>query len=150
MERVRQLGVENDHGKLYFERLRSINPPCIPFMGPYLTQLLFVDEGNVDFLNDTRKLPQSKQLINFFKRRKIADIVAENQQYQNQPYCLQVEPHIRVRHFLFTTANTFIRKSEIDVFTHPLMFCLLVLLFSLLVWNGECRRVYTSFFTSLW
>ncbi|OQV18810.1 Son of sevenless-like protein 1 [Hypsibius exemplaris] len=86
----------HNHGKNYFAKLRRINPPCIPFVGQYLSQLHFFEKGNASFLNGTEDCPLVDQrLINFGQRRRIADIVTEIQQYQNQPYCLDVEPKIR-------------------------------------------------------
>jgi len=85
-----QDGIEliQDHCRVYWEKLRSINPPCVPYYGEYQSKILFVQEGMKDFLGET-------SLINFTKRRKVSDIISEIQQYQNQPYCLKPCPEFR-------------------------------------------------------
>jgi len=68
----------------------------------YLTQILHVEEGSSDFLplNPTTgamdKGTLLSELVNFGKRRLVAKIILEIQQYQNEPFNLNDEPQIRV------------------------------------------------------
>ncbi|KAG0206379.1 hypothetical protein BGX28_002142 [Mortierella sp. GBA30] len=73
----------------YREELHSVNPPCVPFVGMYLTDLVMIQDGNGDFLK------KSSHLINFYKRVKTAEVIREIQQYQSVPYCLTAVPEIQ-------------------------------------------------------
>ncbi|KAI9366778.1 ras guanine nucleotide exchange factor domain-containing protein [Zopfochytrium polystomum] len=66
----------------YRETLHSINPPCVPFLGFYLTDLTFIEDGSPNFL----KSQGDGDLINFAKRMKTSEVIREVQQYQNVPY----------------------------------------------------------------
>eukprot|EP00004_Rigifila_ramosa_P001953 TRINITY_DN11970_c0_g1_i1.p1 TRINITY_DN11970_c0_g1~~TRINITY_DN11970_c0_g1_i1.p1 ORF type:complete len:866 (+),score=210.34 TRINITY_DN11970_c0_g1_i1:24-2600(+) len=72
----------------YRDTIHSINPPCVPFLGVYLRDLVFIEDGNPDFLEF-----ENKQLINFQKCRYAYNVIAEIQQYQQTPYNIQeIEP----------------------------------------------------------
>ncbi|CAG8644052.1 40260_t:CDS:10 [Gigaspora margarita] len=74
----------------YREMLHSVNPPCVPFLGVYLTDLTFIEDGNPDILK------KNQQLINFSKRMKTADVIREIQQYQSVPYNLTPVQEIQI------------------------------------------------------
>ncbi|KAG0206376.1 hypothetical protein BGX28_002139 [Mortierella sp. GBA30] len=73
----------------YRQELHSANPPCVPFVGVYLTDLVMIQDGNPDFLKG------SEQHINFYKRVSTAEVIREIQQYQAVPYCLTTVPEIQ-------------------------------------------------------
>ena len=70
------------------ESLKNIEPPCIPYVGLYLTDLTFIDVGNKDLL-------QSKtgcQLHNFEKRVSSANIIKEVILFQDSSYTFTPVP----------------------------------------------------------
>lgn len=82
MDELRHLtDVARNHA-VYRAELRQRVPPCLPFMGLYLTDLTFVDEGNLN----TRPVPDapegSSPLINFDKHVKTARIISDIQRFQ--------------------------------------------------------------------
>ncbi|KAI9226183.1 MAG: ras guanine nucleotide exchange factor domain-containing protein, partial [Piptocephalis tieghemiana] len=78
-----------DHTRNYAEyraRLRSSTPPCLPFLGLFLTDLVFIADGNPD----TRPI----LLINFDKYVKAVRVVQEVQKYQ-VPHRYQALPELQ-------------------------------------------------------
>ncbi|PWN32833.1 ras GEF, partial [Meira miltonrushii] len=69
----------------YRQRLRSIMPPALPFVGLFLTDLTFCHEGNAS----TRPSPAdpNKRLLNFDKYVKMSRIIGDLQRFQT-PYNL--------------------------------------------------------------
>lgn len=64
----------------YRMALKAVNPPCIPYIGVYLADLTFMEDGNPDTV---------EHRINFSKRTLIANVIHEVQQYQSTPYNLK-------------------------------------------------------------
>ena len=75
------------------QRLQNHVPPCLPFVGTYLTDLTFVDHGN----QAVRALCQGAgqmEVINFDKHMKTARIIGEFQRFQI-PYRLAEVPELQ-------------------------------------------------------
>jgi son of sevenless-like protein len=72
----------------YKALLNKSTPPCVPFLGVYLTVLTFIQDGAKDTLKEGG-------LINFQKRQKTADVIQEITKFQMQPYNLTKLPAIR-------------------------------------------------------
>ncbi|KAJ6179270.1 hypothetical protein N7519_009731 [Penicillium mononematosum] len=100
------------------QRLQNHVPPCLPFVGTYLTDLTFVDHGNQS-LRTLSTDDSEMAVINFDKHMKTARIISELQRFQI-PYRLTEVPElqawmqnelVRVRSNGETTAQTFYRRS---------------------------------------
>ncbi|KAJ1303388.1 hypothetical protein OPQ81_011580 [Rhizoctonia solani] len=83
----------------YKQRLKTIDSPCVPFLGVYLTVLTFIQDGNKDFID------KEKGIINFGKRQKAAEVIREIQSYQAKQYNLSVVDQVQ----------TFIEQSLANV-----------------------------------
>nr|XP_032809166.1 ras-specific guanine nucleotide-releasing factor 2 isoform X1 [Petromyzon marinus] len=77
------------------ETLKSCDPPCVPYVGMYLTDLAFIEEGTPNFTEEG--------LVNFSKMRMISHIIREIRQFQTS--CYNIEPQTRVTRFLLDRAH---------------------------------------------
>ncbi|KAI2664409.1 Ras-specific guanine nucleotide-releasing factor 2 [Labeo rohita] len=66
------------------ETLKNCNPPCVPYLGMYLTDLAFIEEGTPNFTEEG--------LVNFSKMRMISHIIREIRQFQQTPYRIEHQP----------------------------------------------------------
>lgn len=65
----------------------QINPPCIPYIGIYLTDLTFIEDGNKDMTRNN--------LINVAKKRHIARVISNIRLLQQTPYQVIPIPCLR-------------------------------------------------------
>ena len=72
----------NNSYKNYREAIHTSSPPIVPYLGTYLTDLVFIDDGNPDTMEG---------LINFRKREMVYKVIEEIQQYQQSPYNFEVD-----------------------------------------------------------
>ncbi|XHG05948.1 hypothetical protein AWENTII_009162 [Aspergillus wentii] len=87
LEQMRNLMASTRNFIRYREKLRLTNPPCVPFLGVYLTDLTFIDDGIPSLLPNN--------MISFSKRVKIAEVLQDIQQYQSNSYLLHPVPELQ-------------------------------------------------------
>jgi len=63
--------------KAYRTALNQARQPCLPYLGVFLTDLTFIEDGNPDYINE---------LINFAKRTMIYNVISKIQELQMLPY----------------------------------------------------------------
>ncbi|KAL4749895.1 hypothetical protein BDW72DRAFT_122638 [Aspergillus terricola var. indicus] len=78
---------EQNH-QTYRNVLRRAVPPCIPFLGLFLKDLVFIEDGNPELTPDER-------LINFSKYSMLASTIDTVQRFQEAMYCLQPVPELQ-------------------------------------------------------
>ncbi|ODV88826.1 hypothetical protein CANCADRAFT_13579, partial [Tortispora caseinolytica NRRL Y-17796] len=99
IEKLHRLMSPSKNFAQYRKLLHNLSLPSIPFMGVYLTDLTFIEDGNPDVIEmeDPSKGKQVKY-INFAKHQKIAEIIREIQQFQANPY--EFRPLKEIQHWL--------------------------------------------------
>uniref|UniRef100_A0A3B4A0M0 Uncharacterized protein n=1 Tax=Periophthalmus magnuspinnatus TaxID=409849 RepID=A0A3B4A0M0_9GOBI len=68
------------------EALKNCDPPCVPYLGMYLTDLAFIEEGTPNYTEDN--------LVNFSKMRMISHIIREIRQFQQTAYKIDHQPKV--------------------------------------------------------
>nr|CAD7459244.1 unnamed protein product [Timema tahoe] len=76
------------------DALHRCDPPCIPYLGMYLTDLSFIEEGTPNFTDDG--------LLNFSKMRMIAHVIREIRHFQQTPY--KIDLSTKVTNYLLDTS----------------------------------------------
>ncbi|XP_076247856.1 ras-specific guanine nucleotide-releasing factor 1 isoform X2 [Calliopsis andreniformis] len=76
------------------DALHRCDPPCIPYLGLYLTDLSFIEEGTPTMTEDG--------LLNFSKMRMIAHVIREIRHFQQTPY--KIELITKVTNYLLDTS----------------------------------------------
>ncbi|KAH9480568.1 Cell division control protein 25 [Psilocybe cubensis] len=70
----------------YRSLMASVTPPCVPFIGVFLSTLQFIQDGNPD------NLPGG--LVNFRKRQKASEVINDIKRWQAQPFNFQSLPPV--------------------------------------------------------
>ncbi|KAM6902957.1 ras-specific guanine nucleotide-releasing factor 2 [Xenentodon cancila] len=86
MDRLQKIVSSEGRFKNLRETLKNCNPPCVPYLGMYLTDLAFIEEGTPNFTEEG--------LVNFSKMRMICHIIREIRQFQQAPYRIEHQPKV--------------------------------------------------------
>jgi len=69
----------------YRAALRKSKGGVVPYLGLYLTDLTFIDDGNLDSIES----PNGTKMINFSKLSLVASVIRDMKQYSETPYNLE-------------------------------------------------------------
>ncbi|XP_069622578.1 ras-specific guanine nucleotide-releasing factor 1 isoform X1 [Ranitomeya imitator] len=94
IDRLQKLVSSEGRFKNLREALKNCDPPCVPYLGMYLTDLAFIEEGTPNYTEDG--------LVNFSKMRMISHIIREIRQFQQTSYKIEHQPKV-TQYLLDTT-----------------------------------------------
>jgi len=90
----------------YRTTLARVSPPCVPFIGVFLTTLTFVQDGSKDALPGN--------LINFRKRQKASEVIQDIKRWQSQPHNFQPLPNV----LMFIEESLHVFNDQVDIGDH--------------------------------
>ncbi|XP_028614784.1 ras-specific guanine nucleotide-releasing factor 1 isoform X3 [Grammomys surdaster] len=85
-DKLQKLVSTDGRFKTLRDTLKKCDPPCVPYLGIYLTDLVFIEEGTPNYTEEG--------LINFSKMRMISHIIREIRQFQQSSYNIQPQPKV--------------------------------------------------------
>nr|XP_021202923.1 ras-specific guanine nucleotide-releasing factor 2 isoform X1 [Bombyx mori] len=86
IERMQTIISSECRFRILRDALHRCDPPCIPYLGMYLSDLSFIDEGTSNYTPDG--------LLNFSKMRMIAHVIREIRNFQQTPYKIEHIPKV--------------------------------------------------------
>ncbi|XP_045141142.1 ras-specific guanine nucleotide-releasing factor 2 [Echinops telfairi] len=86
MDKLQKIVSSEGRFKNLRETLKNCNPPAVPYLGMYLTDLAFIEEGTPNFTEEG--------LVNFSKMRMISHIIREIRQFQQTSYRIDPQPKV--------------------------------------------------------
>jgi len=86
--------------------LAAVAPPCVPFLGVFLTALTHIQDGSKDHL--------PAKLVNFRKRQKSSEVIQDLQRWQTQPH--NFHPLSSILSFINEALSQFGDRDASDVF----------------------------------
>ncbi|KAI6166678.1 ras GEF [Pisolithus thermaeus] len=86
--------------------LATVSPPCVPFVGVFLTALTHIQDGSKDYLPGN--------LVNFRKRQKVSEVIQDLQRWQTHPHNFHPLPSVLV--YIDESLQPFGEQDVSDVF----------------------------------
>ncbi|KYN39283.1 Ras-specific guanine nucleotide-releasing factor 1, partial [Trachymyrmex septentrionalis] len=93
IERLQHIVSSDGRFRNLRDALHRCDPPCIPYLGLYLTDLSFIEEGTPNV---------TEGLLNFSKMRMISHVIREIRHFQQTPY--KIELVTKVTNYLLDTS----------------------------------------------
>ena len=102
-DKLKALSGSENRFRLLRDLLQSCDPPCIPYLGMYLTDLTILEDSTPTYMEEG--------LLNFAKCRMIAHVIREIRRLQQGSYKIEQIP--RVTEYLLD-ASRLIPENELD------------------------------------